>query len=127
MGAVDSEFTIKRAMLIPLHKNEGILLSPMMDTFESPLLWIDTRALILLLVTGDEDWKARWNADKTVLENHTLTQAEDKKFRKHDTSYAAVDLAFFPFVLGCFAEFAPRRRDFCALWIFWNLDSMMLS
>ena len=22
------------------------------------------------MVTGDGDWKARWNADKTVLENH---------------------------------------------------------
>ena len=53
------------------------------------------------MVTGDGDWKAQWNADKTVLENHTLTQAADEKFRKHETYYAAVGLAFFPFVLGC--------------------------
>ena len=76
------------------------------------------------MVTGDGDWKARWNADKTVLENHTLTQAEDEKFRKHENSYAAVGLAFFPLVLGCLA---PKRRDFCALWLFLNLDSIILS
>ena len=42
---------------------------------------------------------ARWNTDKPVLENHTLTQAEDERFRKHEFG---VGLAFFVFVLGCF-------------------------
>ena len=40
---------------------------------------------VCAMVTGDRDWKARWNADKNVLEDHTLTQAEDEKFRKHET------------------------------------------
>ena len=73
-------------MLIPLHKNEGILLLPLTDTFKSPMLWIDTRALILLLMLksvlllleigiGLLEGRARWNADKTVLENHTLSKA----------------------------------------------------
>ena len=84
------------------------------------MLWIDICALII-------DWKARWNADKTVLENHFLTQAEDENFPKHETNYAAVGLAFFLFVLTVLAALARRRRDFCALWFFWNLDRMMLS
>ena len=33
---------------------------------------------MLWLVTGDGDWKARWNADNTVLENLTLKQAKDE-------------------------------------------------
>ena len=71
---------------------------------------------VCAVVTGDGDWKARWNADKTVLENHTLTQAEDEKFRKHETNYAAVGLAFFPFVLGCFGGIGSQAARFlCTL------------
>ena len=39
-------------------------------------------------------------------------------------------LSVTPFSLlfwAVFAVLAPRRRDFCALWLFWNFDSMMLS
>ena len=39
-------------------------------------------------------------------------------------------LSVLPFSLlfwAALAVLAPRRRDFCALWLFWNLDSMMLS
>ena len=62
MGAVDSDFTMKNetvTMLIPLHKTEGILLSPLTDTFKSPmlsLLWIDTSALIFLLMFKSVLW-----------------------------------------------------------------------
>ena len=59
---------------------------------------------------------ARWNADTTVLKNHTLTQAEDEKLRKHETNYAAVGLAFFPFVLGCFCRVGSQAAKFlCTL------------
>ena len=49
------------------------------------------------MVTADGDWKVLWNADKTVFENYTLTQAEDEKFSKHESSYAAVGLCLFSF------------------------------
>ena len=40
------------AMLIQLHKNGGILLSHLTDSFtvKLPMLWIDTQALILFLM-----------------------------------------------------------------------------
>ena len=41
-------------MLIQPHKNERILLLPLMDTFKSPMLWINTRALILLLMLDEK-------------------------------------------------------------------------
>ena len=51
-----------------------------------------------------------------MLENRTLTQAEDEKFRKHETNYAAVGLAFFPFVLGCFGGIGSQAARFlCTL------------
>ena len=61
---------------------------------------------VCAMVTGDEDWKARWNADKTVLENHNLTQAEDGKFRKHKTTYASV-IPFFLLLLAVLVVLAP--------------------
>ena len=47
-----------------------------------------------------------------MLENRTLTQVEDEKFRKHETNYAAVGLAFFPFVLGCFGGIGSQAARF---------------
>ena len=35
-------------------------------------------------------------------------------------------LPFFPSFLAILEELAPRLRGFYALWLFWNLDSMML-
>ena len=55
---------------------------------------------VCAIVTGDSVWKARWIADKTVFENPTLKQTEDKEFRKHVNSYAALGPSFFPLVLG---------------------------
>ena len=56
--------------------------------------------------------KALWNADKTVLENHTLTQAEEEKFLKHENNYAAVCLAFpllsLAVFFGCIGSQAAR-------------------
>ena len=43
-------------LLIPLHKNEGILLLPLTDTFNSPMLWINTRTLILFLMLKSVLW-----------------------------------------------------------------------
>ena len=40
------------------------------------------------MVTRECYWKARRNADKTGIENHTLKQVADEKFRKHETIYA---------------------------------------
>ena len=79
------------------------------------------------MFTGDGDWKARWNADKTVLENYTLTQAEDEKFKKHETNYAVVGLAFFRIVVGCFGFIGSQAARFLCAFLFWNLESIMLS
>ena len=60
----------------------------------------------------------RPDADKTasVLENHTLTQAEDEKFHKHETNYAFVGFACFPFVLGCCGGIGSQAARFlCTL------------
>ena len=44
-------------MLITLHKNQGIiLLLPLTDTFKSSMLWINTSALILLLMLRSVLW-----------------------------------------------------------------------
>ena len=81
---------------------------------------------MLWLVTGDGDWKARWNSDNTVLENLTLKQAKDEKFWKHETNYVAVGLTFSPFVLDCFGGIGSQAARFLCTLAFWNLDSMML-
>ena len=84
------------------------------DRFPRPDFIIDVK--VCAMVTADGDWKARWNADKTVLENHTLAKAEDEKFSKHESSYAAIGYAFFPFVLGCFSGIGSQAARFlCAL------------
>ena len=50
-----------------------------------------------------------------MLENHTLTKAEDEKFSKHESSYPAVGYAFFPFVLGCFGGIGLSSLAFLEL------------
>ena len=58
----------------------------------------------------------RTDADKTVLENHTLTQADDEKFSKLENNHVAIGLAFFPFVPGCFGGIGSQAARFlCAL------------
>ena len=58
------------------------------------------------MVTGDGDWKARWNANKTALESHTLTQAEDEKFHKHENrTVILLSVMFFPFCSGLFWQY----------------------
>ena len=84
------------------------------DRFPRPDFIIDVK--VCAMVTAVGDWKARWNADKTVLVNNTLTKAEDEKFSKHECSYAAISYAFFPFVLGCFGGIGSQAARFlCAL------------
>ena len=84
------------------------------DCHPRPDFIIDVK--VCAMVTTGGDWKAQWNADKTVLENHTLTKAGDEKFSKHESSYAAVCYAFFPFVLGCFGGLGSQAARFlCAL------------
>ena len=79
------------------------------DRYPRPDFIIDVK--VCAMVTADGDWKARWNADKTVLENHTLT--------KNSASMRAVMLlSVMPFSLLFWAVLvvlALRRRDFCAL------------
>ena len=67
------------------------------------------------MVTEDGDWNARWSADRTLLENHTLRQAEDEMFRTQETNYAAVCLAFFPFVRGCFGGIVSQAARFLCI------------
>ena len=73
------------------------------------------------MVTGDGNWKARWNADKTVLENHFLTQAEDKNFPKHETNYAAAALAFFFLFIYCFGGIGSQAARFLCTLVFIEL------
>ena len=103
------------------------MLLPLMDTFKSPMLWIDTRALISLLMLKSVLWlleKGFGRPDgmltrlclRFVVEKNTLTRAEDAKFRKYTTNYAAVGLAFSPFVLGCFGSIGSKAARFlCTL------------
>ena len=107
IGAVDSDLTMKNDYAHPTLQKRGDIavtsdghheLTNAVDRHPHTDFIID--ANVCAMVAADGDWKARWNADKTVLENHTLTQAEDEKFPKHGNNYAAVGYAFFPFVLG---------------------------
>ena len=123
MGAVDLDFTMKNDYAHPTSQKRGDIavtsdghleLTNAVDRYPRPDFIIDVK--VCAMVTADGDWKARWNADKTVLENHTLTQAEDEKFCKHENSYAAVGYAFFPFVLGYFGGIGSKAARFlCAL------------
>ena len=69
-------------------------------------------------------WKARRNADKTLFENHILKLAEKDtgKFRKHVNGYAAVGLAFFILVLGCFAGIGFKAEQFLCILAFLELQ-----
>ena len=61
------------------------------------------------------------NADKTVLENHMKISG---------SMIPIMLLSVLPFTLFSWvalAVLAPRLRDFCTHWLFWNFDSMMLS
>ena len=60
----------------------------------------------------DGNWKARWNPDKTVPENRTLSQAEDEKFQKHETNSADGGLAFSSFVLCYLGEIGSQAVQF---------------
>ena len=123
MGAVDSDFTMKHDYAHPTSQKRGDIavtsdghleLTNAVDRYPRSDFIIDVK--VCAMVTADGDWKARWNADKTVLENHTLAKAEDEKFSKHERSYAAVGYAFFPFVLGCFGGIGSQAARFlCAL------------
>ena len=105
MGAVDLNFIMKTDFAqIPKNSWILVLLSNQMDTSKSPILWIDICTLIyywcqgvlwlLQIVIG-----AKWNAEKTVFENHTLKQANEEMFRKHENSYAAMGIAVSPLFL----------------------------
>ena len=92
MGAVDSDFTMKNDYAHPTSQKRGeiavtsdghLQITNAVDRHPSSDFTFDVK--VCAMVTGDRDWKARWNADKNVLEDHTLTQAEDEKFRKHET------------------------------------------
>ena len=92
MGAVDSDFTMKNDYAHPTSQKRGeiavtsdghLQITNAVDRHPSSDFTFDVK--VCSMVAGDWDWKARWNADKNVLENHTLTQAEDEKFRKHET------------------------------------------
>ena len=176
-------------MLIQLHKNGGILLSHLTDTFKSLMRWIDTRALILLLMPKSVLWslemvierpdgmltirclrsiplkagfrrsfndhdcsgtasqitpqgrhqhanatggKGRvWTGDRRhpvlclcKLEKDVPTQAEDGKFQKDETNYAAVGIAFFPIVLGCFGGIGYRTARFLCTLAFLELRQL---
>ena len=123
MGAVDLDFTMKNDYAHPTSEKRGdfaftsdghLELTNAVDRYPCPDFITDVK--VCAMVTADGDWKARWNADKTVLENHTLAKAEDEKFSKHERSYAAVGYAFFPFVLGCFGGIGSQvARFLCAL------------
>ena len=80
MGAVDSDFTMKNDYAHPTSQKRGNIavtsdghleLSNAVDWQPHTDFIIDAK--VCAMVTADGDWKARWNADKTVLENHTLT------------------------------------------------------
>ena len=121
-------------MLIPLHKSEVILLLPLTDTLNSPMLWIDNRTLILLLMLKSVLWLLQMGTGRPagMLTRLCLrTIPLHRQRMKNSASMRTVMLLLLmPFSLlfwAVLAELAPRRRDFCALWLFWNFDSMMLS
>ena len=105
----------------------------LVDRHQHPDFIVDVKACAM--VTGDGIGRPYGMLTRVCLRTipllwalHTAnTQADNEKFRKHDTNYAAVGLAFFPLFWAALAVLAPMRRDFCALWLFWNFDSMMLS
>ena len=70
---------------------------------------------------------AKWNAEKTVFENHTLKQANEEMFRKHENSNAAMGISNSPLFFAVLEELAPSLRDSYVIWLFLNFDSMMLS
>ena len=111
--------------LIQLHKNEGILQLPLMDTFKSPILWIDTRALILLLMLKSVLWLLEMGIGRpdgmlTRLCLRTIP-LHRQRMKNSGSMRPIMLLSVLPFSLlfwAALAVLAPRRRDFCALWPF---------
>ena len=121
-------------MLIPLHRSEGILLLPLTDTLSSPMLWIDTLAQILLLMLKSVLWLLQMGIgrpDGMLTRLCLRTIPLQRQRMKNSANMSAVMLLLvMPFSLLFWAVLvvlALRRRDSCALWLFWNCDSMMLS
>ena len=83
-----------------------------MDTFKSPTLRINTRALILLLMFKSVLWLlqtviGRPNGMLTRLS--LKTQAREGKFKKHKNSYAAVG-----------SGQSPQQHNGSFFWLFWR-------
>ena len=71
------------------------------------------------MVAGNGDWKAKLNSNKTVLENHILTQAENENSGRNRPIMMLWVLPFFAFFKDdVLEELAPRLRNFYALWHF---------
>ena len=86
MDAVDSDFTMKNDYAHPTSQKRGniavtsdghIQIINAVDRHPRSNFIIDVK--VCAMVTGDGGWKARWNVNKTELENHNRTQHE--KFR----------------------------------------------
>ena len=109
--ALNVDFTMKMTMLIQLdyaHPTGGCcchigqIPSNHPRCRSTPALWIYYWCWSLCygyLRRGWEDQMEWWQ--DCAWEPYSYT-GRDEKFRKHETNCAAVGLAFFPFVLGCF-------------------------
>ena len=87
---------IRKTMLIQLHKNGGILLSHLTDTFKSLMRWIDTRALILLLMPKSVLWSLEMVIERPdgmltirCLRSIPLKAGFRRSFNDHDCSGTA--------------------------------------
>ena len=136
MGAVDSDFTMKNDYAHPISQKWEdfvILLSHLKDTFNSPMLWINTWALILLLMLKSVLWllemgigRPESRLTKLCLRTIPLHRQRMKSFGSTRPIMLLWVLPFFLLFLAVLAKFVPWRLNFYALWIFWNLDSSMI-
>ena len=87
--------------MIAVTSDGDLQITNVMDQHRHSEFIIDVELCAMVIASRNGDWKPRWNADKTVLENHTvtLTQAKDDNFQKHEANYAAASMghAFNPF------------------------------
>ena len=104
----------KMTKLTPLHKNEEILLLHLTDTFKSPMPWIDTRALILLLMLKSVLWLLEMGVGRP---DGMLTRLSLRTITLHSMKNSVLlSLPFFPFVLGCFGGIGSQAGKFlCTL------------
>lgn len=114
LGAVDKDSTMKANHSHLNSKKRGDIaistdgqleITNIVDRLPRSELIVDVKMVAVVSSAGD--WHARWSPTRTRLLQSAMEQAEQTKFKKHETNYAAISRSFIPFVASCFGALGP--------------------